>query len=97
MGRVLKNPKLVHQIRQAAKKSARPVEQLLESAVQMYINALAQGSPSGEIHEDSHPVPRSELGRKLWDLRARLVESGEPLLDWEGIEQEIVERRGERG
>jgi hypothetical protein len=97
MGLVLKNPKLVHQIRLAAKKSARPVEQLLESAVQMYLNALAQGSPSSEIHEESHPVPRSELGRKLWDLRSRLVDSGEPLLDWEGIEQEIVERRGERG
>ena len=41
MGLVLKNLRLVHQIRLEAKKSARPVEQLFESAVQMYLNTLA--------------------------------------------------------
>jgi hypothetical protein len=38
--------------------------------------------------------PRTELGRKLWALRQRHVDSGAPLLDAEGIAAEIRERRG---
>jgi hypothetical protein len=42
--------------------------------------------------EEFHP--RSPLGRELWEIRQRVVESGEPLLDWEGLERELAERRG---
>jgi hypothetical protein len=38
--------------------------------------------------------PRTPLGRRLWKLRKRIVASGEPLLDWDDLEREIVERRG---
>lgn len=38
---------------------------------------------------------RTPLGRQLWKIRSRLVASGEPLLGWKEIEQEIAERRGE--
>lgn len=38
--------------------------------------------------------PRTPLGRELWELRKRIVASGEPLLDAEGIEREVAERRG---
>jgi hypothetical protein len=38
--------------------------------------------------------PRTPLGRRLWELRQRIVASGEPLLDWDDIEQEVAERRG---
>jgi hypothetical protein len=37
------------------------------------------------------------LGRRLWEIRARIVASGEPLLGWEEIEREIAERRGGQG
>lgn len=38
--------------------------------------------------------PRTELGRRLWELRKKIVASGEPLLDHDEIEREIAERRG---
>ena len=40
--------------------------------------------------------PRTELGRKLWGIRQRIVASGAPLLDWDQIEAEVAVRRGER-
>ena len=39
--------------------------------------------------------PRTPLGKRLWGIRGRIVASGEPLLSWEEIEQEIAARRGE--
>jgi hypothetical protein len=38
--------------------------------------------------------PKTLLGRRLKEIRAEIVASGEPLLDWEGIEHEKNERRG---
>jgi len=38
---------------------------------------------------------RTPLGRQLWKIRSRVIASGEPLLGWKEIEQEIAERRGE--
>jgi hypothetical protein len=38
--------------------------------------------------------PRTPLGRRLWELRKRIVASGQPLLDWDDLEREIAERRG---
>jgi len=40
--------------------------------------------------------PRTELGRRLMEIRQSAIDSGEPLLDWEDLEREIAERRGER-
>ncbi len=40
-------------------------------------------------------VPRTELGRRLWKIRERILASGQPLLDWEGLETELRARRGE--
>ena len=39
--------------------------------------------------------PRTALGRRLMELRAQIVASGEPLLGWDDIEREVAERRGE--
>lgn len=47
---------------------------------------------SNSQEEEFHP--RTPLGRRLWEIRKRIVESGEPLLDREDLEREIVERRG---
>ena len=38
--------------------------------------------------------PKTTLGRRLKEIRAEIVASGEMLLDWEGIEREKAERRG---
>lgn len=41
------------------------------------------------------PEPEiSELGKKLWEIRARIEASGVPLLTFEEIEREVAERRG---
>lgn len=37
---------------------------------------------------------RTELWRRLSEIRARIVASGEPLLDWDGVRREVRERRG---
>ena len=36
--------------------------------------------------------PRTPLGLKLWEIRKRIVASGEPLLGWDDIEREVAER-----
>jgi len=41
-------------------------------------------------------TPRTPLGERLWQLRKRIVASGERLLDWDELAQEVRARRGER-
>ncbi len=31
-------------------------------------------------------VPQTPLGWRLWQIHSRIVESGEPLLDWKDVE-----------
>ncbi len=39
--------------------------------------------------------PQTELGKKLWELRQKIVaDPNVKLLDWEGIEAELDEIRG---
>ena len=42
-------------------------------------------------------TPRTPLGKKLLEIRQRIVASGRPLLDWEDIDREIAEQRGKQG
>jgi hypothetical protein len=44
----------------------------------------------------SSATPRTELGRRLWEIRKRIVAAGEPLLGWDEIDREVAERRGDR-
>jgi hypothetical protein len=39
-------------------------------------------------------VPKTDLGRRLMEIRKRIVASGQPLLSLEGFEREMAERRG---
>lgn len=41
--------------------------------------------------------PKTELAKRLWEIRQQIVASGTPLLDWDGVAREVAERRGERG
>jgi hypothetical protein len=53
--------------------------------------------PSGQLADFK---PKTPFGHRLWEIRARLVASGERLLGWEDIDLELAERRGgepERG
>jgi hypothetical protein len=49
-------------------------------------------------HPTNHQhTPRTLLGKKLLEIRQRIVASGRPLLDWEDIDREIAEQRGRWG
>lgn len=52
----------------------------------------AAQEPTVPVEEEFQP--RTPLGRRLWELRKQIVASGEPLLDRDGIEREVAERRG---
>jgi len=40
--------------------------------------------------------PKTRIGRKLWQIRQKIVASDEPLLGWKEVEQELTERRNQR-
>jgi hypothetical protein len=40
--------------------------------------------------------PQTPLGKRLWALRKKIIASGEPLLDWDDVERELAERRGQK-
>lgn len=42
-------------------------------------------------------IPRTLLGKKLLEIRQRIVASGRPLLNWEDIDRELAEQRGRQG
>lgn len=41
--------------------------------------------------------PRTVLGHRLQNIRAKIIASGQTLLSWDEIEHELSERRGEVG
>ena len=38
--------------------------------------------------------PKTDFERLLWEARSEFLLSGDPMLDWDGLEREIAERRG---
>ena len=46
-------------------------------------------------NEAASARPRTPLGKQLLRIRERIIASGEPLMSWNEIEEEIAERRGE--
>ena len=57
------------------------------------MNEPQKSTPHGEAV--AHGPPRTRLGKQLSRIRERIVASGEPLLSWAEIGQEVAERRGE--
>jgi len=40
--------------------------------------------------------PKTELAKRLWEIRQQIIASGETLLSWDDLEKEISDRRSER-
>ncbi len=40
-------------------------------------------------------VPQTDLGRRLWGIRRKIVATGQHLLNWDAIERELHERPGD--
>lgn len=67
-----------------------------------FVDTLAKKEADSQIKEKSGSdktinfQPKTELGKKLWELRQKAIAAGKiKFLDWDGIEQEIAQRRGE--
>ena len=58
---------------------------------------LGAAAPDQTTEAKQRFVPKTQFGRRLWRIRERILASGQPLLGWEQIEQDLLERRGERG
>jgi uncharacterized protein (DUF433 family) len=75
------------------------VQAALEYAAEK-MHSMASAPSVRPSTETEHFVPRTEFGRELLELRRKAVEElrahNDPLLDLEGIRQEVRERRGER-
>lgn len=57
--------------------------------------------PSEDVGNEENAVGRTwaqdtEIGRRLLQAREEALRHGEDTLTWEGIEEELAERRGER-
>ena len=81
--------------------------ELDRDAVQAALEFAAEQLPSLAPAAESLPssaledfVPRTELGKRLWELHQKVDEEahqrGEPLIEtWEDLEREVRERRGQ--
>ncbi len=49
-----------------------------------------------QVAADEEFRPSTPLGRRLREIRERIVASGERLLSWDEVERELAARRGER-
>jgi hypothetical protein len=49
-------------------------------------------------HHSAEPMPsaRTPLGKRLMDIRRKIVASGQALLNWDGLEREVEARRARR-
>lgn len=59
------------------------------SAIEKYPTLLSTEA-AGEYQ------PKTPFGRRLWEIRQRVLGSGAPVLNWKDLELEIAERRGKR-
>jgi hypothetical protein len=53
-----------------------------------------QGQESPRIEEKETFIPRTALGRQLWEIRQRHIAHGCNLLSWEEIDARLGDRRG---
>lgn len=53
-------------------------------------------SKPAEKQKSMQSRPLTPLGRRLQEIRARIVASGQPLLSREEVEREVAERQGSR-
>jgi hypothetical protein len=56
--------------------------------------ARQRTDPAPETAPEPEFEPKTELERLLWEARREFLLSGDPMLDWDGLEREIAERRG---
>ena len=74
---------------------------LQEEALEEYLEEPSQRAQKKTNIEHQSPKEGKErefktpLAKRLWEIRLRIVASGQPLLNRDEIEREMAERRGE--
>ena len=76
----------------------------VQAALEFAAEQLPVLAPASEPHPSAKLedfVPRTELGKRMWELHQKVIEEarqrGEPLIEtWEDLEREVRERRGQR-
>ena len=73
-----------------------PVEDSASSCITEFYFTKPLDSPISKNNKKrmENYVSKTALGKQLREIRARIVSSGEPLLNWDDLEIEIAERRG---
>jgi hypothetical protein len=56
--------------------------------------ASVAGTSTAPCSQLPERTPKTPLGHRLWEIRARLIASGERVLGWEEIDREVSELRG---
>ncbi|MGL6341532.1 MAG: hypothetical protein ACRC80_20600 [Waterburya sp.] len=69
-------------------------QQLLEKWRNLPLDKQQQVLQFVESLDQQKQPKQTELGRRLRQIRTKIVASGETLLDKEEIEQEVINRRG---
>jgi hypothetical protein len=59
------------------------------------LDSARKPSTKHRVEASAEYRPRTPLGRRLWELRKRIVASGQPLLSWEDLDREVAARRGQ--
>ena len=49
-----------------------------------------------DINQANIYQPKTDMGRKLWEIRCQAITEQSKLLTWDEINEEIAESRGER-
>ncbi len=72
-----------------------PRKSKTSAAARSETSAHESGTGEAISREYAAYRPRTALGKRLWKIRKKIIESGEALLDRDEIEREVAERRGE--
>ena len=84
---------LRNRVRAIADRRGETVSEVVRSALWEYVAAVEPEQPkpaSGEW------TPKTLLGRKLWEIRARGLVTSPSLDSWDDLLRELADRRGER-
>lgn len=87
---------LYHRAEEHAVGRGASVETLVQEVVEDYLEHLGTPHPQVEAtpREAQPDSERALLMERLGEIRARIEASGEKLLSWEEIEEEVAQRRG---
>lgn len=67
-----------------------------------FVETFSKKEADTQVQQESASIekinfqPKTELGKKLWELRQKAIAAQPTLKNWEEVEEEIAQRRGER-